>query len=255
MRLTFLGTGSAFTVGADNFHSNVILEDGNSHRLLIDCGSDVRHSLHQQELSHHDITDVYISHLHSDHVGGLEWLAFKSKFDGNGSQKKPTIHISEQLVDKLWEHVLSGGLHSLREEVSDLSTYFNVNAVGKKNTFTWQSVKFELVQTEHVYNGKKLVPSFGLFFTINNTHCFFTTDTQFKPEKYKSYYEKADIIFHDCETSECESGVHSHYSRLKTLDPAIKAKMWLYHYDNSVLPDAKKDGFLGFVKKGQSFNF
>ncbi len=254
MKLTFLGTGSAFTVGVDNFHSNMILEDGNSHRLLIDCGSDARHSLNELKLSHRDITDVYISHLHSDHVGGLEWLAFKCKFDPEGPHK-PIIHISEQLVDQLWEHVLSGGLHSLHEEVSELDTYFHVKPVGKNNTFTWRSTKFELVQTEHVYNGEKRVPSFGLFFAVNGKKVFITTDTQFKPEEYKSYYEKADIIFHDCETAKSASGVHARYEQLKTLTPAIKAKMWLYHYDNSELPNAEKDGFLGFVKKGQCFNF
>ena len=40
MRLTFLGTGSAFTM--QNFQSNMLLEDG-GRRLLIDCGGDVRH--------------------------------------------------------------------------------------------------------------------------------------------------------------------------------------------------------------------
>lgn len=35
----------------------------------------------------------------------------------------------------------------------------------------------------------------------------------------------------------------------------IKAKMWLYHYSDGDLPDAKQDGFLGFVAKGQVFTF
>lgn len=254
MKLTFLGTGSAFTVGAGNYHSNALLDDGNGHRLLIDCGSDVRHSLHEQQLSHSDITDVYISHLHADHVGGLEWLAFKSKFNGE-KVLKPTIHISDKLVGNLWAHVLSGGLHSLREEVSELDTFFHVKPVGKSNTFTWQKIKFQLVKTDHIFNGKRQVPSYGLFFTVDGVTVFFTTDTQFNPDKYQSYYEKADIIFHDCETTAHASGVHSRYGELKTLAPAIRKKMWLYHYDNSTLPDAKKDGFLGFVKKGQCFDF
>ncbi|MEM7589467.1 MAG: ribonuclease Z, partial [Myxococcota bacterium] len=28
-----------------------------------------------------------------------------------------------------------------------------------------------------------------------------------------------------------------------------------YHYNSGKLPDAKKDGFLGFVKRGQVFDF
>ncbi len=40
MKLTFIGTGSAFTVGGDNFHSNMILESNTHEKMLIDCGSD-----------------------------------------------------------------------------------------------------------------------------------------------------------------------------------------------------------------------
>ncbi|MGL5193292.1 MAG: MBL fold metallo-hydrolase, partial [Chroococcales cyanobacterium] len=70
MKLTFLGSGSAFTVGANNYHSNVLLESDRGTKLLIDCGSDIRFSLHEAGYSHLDITDIYISHLHSDHAGG-----------------------------------------------------------------------------------------------------------------------------------------------------------------------------------------
>jgi len=69
------------------------------------------------------------------------------------------------------------------------------------------------------------------------------------------YYQKADIIFHDCETLKKPSGVHAHFNELVNLDKSIKAKMWLYHYNPIALPDAKKNGFRGFVKKGQIFQF
>ena len=31
--------------------------------------------------------------------------------------------------------------------------------------------------------------------------------------------------------------------------------MWLMHYNDGDLPDAKKDGFKGFVKQGQEFKW
>ena len=34
-----------------------------------------------------------------------------------------------------------------------------------------------------------------------------------------------------------------------------RAKMWLYDYNDGNVPDALKDGFLGFVRCGQSFDF
>jgi hypothetical protein len=31
--------------------------------------------------------------------------------------------------------------------------------------------------------------------------------------------------------------------------------MWLYHYSSGKLPDAEKEDFKGFVKRGQVFEF
>ena len=69
MKLIFLGSGSAFTVQDNNYHSNMLLVAPNDKKLLIDCGADVRFSLNEIGLTYKDINDVYISHLHSDHAG------------------------------------------------------------------------------------------------------------------------------------------------------------------------------------------
>ncbi|VEH28122.1 metal-dependent hydrolase of the beta-lactamase superfamily transporter III [Legionella sainthelensi] len=45
--------------------------------------------------------------------------------------------------------------------------------------------------------------------------------------------------------------MHAHFSQLDTLAPEIKAKLWLYHYNDGKLPDAQFHGFLGFVQCGQ----
>src|SRR5688500_12374647 len=111
MKLVFIGAGSAFTVDKNNYNSNMLLQNSNQKRLLIDCGSDARRALYDLCLTYHDIQDVYISHLHADHAGGLEWLAFCTKFDTRCN--KPRLYISEHQVKYLWDNVLSGGLNSL----------------------------------------------------------------------------------------------------------------------------------------------
>lgn len=253
MKLTFLGSGSAFTTGSNNYHSNMLLEQDPKKRLLIDCGSDVRLSLHELGLSYKDIQDVYISHLHADHVGGLEWLAFTTKFDKEC--KKPNLYICERLVTDLWQKVLSGGLSSLQGETAELSTYFHIHSIKENHSFTWHNLKFHLIQTMHVMAGFSFMPSFGLMFNIEGINVFITTDTQFAPHQIKEFYDKADLIFQDCETSKNKSNVHAHYEELSTLPKSIRQKMWLYHYNPGSLPDAIKEGFRGFVKKGQCFNF
>ena len=251
IKLLFLGTGSAFTVGADNYHSNMLLIDDKDNKLLIDCGSDIRFSLHDQDLSYLDITDIYISHLHSDHVGGLEYICFTTKFDPRCH--KPNLYISKDIAGSLWQNTLSGGLTSVQGDINDLDSFFNVHKVDKNSHFTWQNIQFDLVQVVHIDNGYYLMPSYGLFFEINGVKIFITTDTQLQVEKMKELYDRADIIFHDCETSKFPTPVHAHYNDLVNLPTQIKNKMWLYGYQPGQLPDATKEGFLGFVKRGQIF--
>lgn len=245
MQLTFIGSGSAFTVGADNYHSNMLLTNDAGQTLLIDCGTDARLALYALGLSAHDIDSVYISHLHADHAGGLEWLGFSNKFHSGGH--KPTMYISQKLVQPLWDHVLSGGMAFLDDQPADLSSYFEVKAV--QDSFVWSGINFHLIPTIHTPT-----PSFGLQFNAKDKNVFITSDTQFAPERYREIYRASDLIFHDCETLAEPSGVHAQYRDLCSLDLEIKKKMWLYHYNPGPLPDPSRDGFLGFVHRGQSFD-
>lgn len=253
MRLIFLGTASAFVTDPDNYQSNLLLQSAAGKSLLIDCGADVRRSLHVLGLGHGDITDVYLSHLHADHAGGLEWLGFSRKFDEQ-RLPKPNLYLSEDLVEPLWEHTLSGGMTSLSDEPASLAAYFQVHPISAGGGFTWADIHFQIIENRHIASKFACMPSYGLLFQTCKQTVFLTTDAQFQPEHSLPYYRQADLILQDCETSPAPSGVHAHYQQLKTLDPAIKAKMWLYHYNNSELPDARADGFAGFARPGQGFD-
>lgn len=254
MQLTFIGTGSAFTTGG-NYQSNLLVEvDGK--RLLIDCGGDVRHGLHELGLSHRDIDAVYISHLHADHVGGMEWLAFSTFFDP--SCERPALYMASALADPIWQNVLSGGLNSLEGRDVDLTTYFDTRLIPSGGLFVWQDIPFQLVQAIHVSEGYSLAPCYGLLFPAGSQddapQVWFTGDTQYAPDQLRHAYMAADVIFHDCETSPYPSGVHPHFDQLAQLPDTWRSKMWLYHYQPGELPNATAKGFRGFVHKGQSFD-
>lgn len=252
MKLQFLGSGSAFVPLAQNFQSNMILKTDNGKCLLIDCGSDARHAMAALGLSHRDINAVYISHYHADHVGGLEWLAFNTYFDPDCA--KPDLITHPCMVDRLWDNSISAGLQSLAGDApATIDTYFKINPDCNETSFIWESIKFEFIKTIHVYNGTQLMPSYGLYFETDKNKVFITTDTQFTPDILTPYYNKADIIFEDCNTTPKTGGVHAHFDELVTLPAEIKAKMWLYHYTNCDNYDAKANGFLGFVVRGQEF--
>lgn len=255
--LLCLGTGSAFTTGVDNWQSNFFLSRaGEPKGLLIDCGGDCRHAMAEQGLSAMDVEAVYISHPHADHIGGLEWLAFATFFDPRYTGR-PLMWTSDVWVNSLWEDSLRGGLASLQGQSAKLDTFFDVRPIPGNGVLEFQGLEIETVQTIHVMDGRVIVPSFGLIFDIGDQCVFLTTDTQFAPNQIRDFYNRATVILQDCEVSQYPSGVHAHYKDLCTLPDDVRAKMWLYHYQGAWedLPDARSDGFLGFLAKGQRLVF
>lgn len=253
MKFIFLGSGSAFTVGADNFHSNMLLLSDSGTKLLIDCGSDIRFSLYLADFTYLDITDIYISHLHADHAGGLEYIGLNTKFDPRC--QKPNLYLSNDLASEIWDRTLSGGMRSVSGEILELESFFKVHRISLNGYFYWEGIRFDLIKVVHVDNGFFVIPSYGLFFEVDGVKVFLTTDAKICKGEDCIFYEQADLIFQDCETAPFPTTVHAHYTELVKLSPDIKRKMWLYHYQPGSLPDAEGDGFQGFVKRGQTFDF
>ena len=251
MDLLFLGSGCAHTVAADNFQSNMVLAAGTGRRLLIDCGSDVRWSLARQGLTHRDVTDIYVSHLHADHIGGLEYIGFQTRFDPRCA--RPRLYIEAALVDTLWQHSLRGGMGLINEGETKLEDFFEVCPVQANRPFDWEGVRLEAVPTLHVSCRATSMYSMALAIERDGFRAFISTDTQFDPARLQPQYDRADLIFHDCETGPVCTRIHSHYDDLRGLPDAVRGKMWLYDYQAGALPDAGADGFLGFVRAGQSF--
>jgi len=265
MQLIFIGTGSAFTT--ENFQSNTVVRR-NGKNLLIDAGGDIRWSLKKYNMSHRDVDAVYVTHLHSDHTGGLEYLAFASYFDPSTEEKIQLIANNELICD-LWSSTLQGGLRSIQGKRTTLVDFFDVSAVRKNGRFTWEDIEFRIVQSVHIMDGFAIVPSFGLMFTCPETGkvVFHTGDTQFNPNQIVDFYRMADLIVHDCETCAGRTGVHARYDELVTLPAEIKRKMVFTHYQDNVLKDIEAwekksmdDGFgtfgdiRGFLRPGTFFD-
>jgi ribonuclease BN (tRNA processing enzyme) len=266
MKLTFIGVGSAFAL--QNYQSNMLLET-HGRRLLIDCGGDVRFALDKLGLGAADIDALYVSHLHADHIGGIEWLSFSRYFS---AVPKPELFVNERVAEILWEQSLRGGMASIQEKLMTLDDFFSpVHRLPGNGSFEFGSVRCSPFSTVHYFDCYELVPSYGLVIDVYSEETaltasssetieprcklMLTTDTQFCPTQLIDFYRSADVIFQDCETSAGKSGVHAHYDDLCSLPEDVRNKMWLYHYQDGPLPDAVRDGFAGFIRQGQVFEF
>lgn len=261
-RIEFLGVGNAFTKPLDgnmnncDWQSNLLVIAEGGKKLMLDCGSYVPLAMMQAGLDEADIDAVYISHVHADHVGGLEWLGFSTYF--NPALKQPTLFCDKELAAELWDESLKGGLGSIEGKQVDLTDYFVLHCIVPNGFFVWEGIQFKLVQVIHAMADRVVKHSYGLLISEDGKQgpkVFWTSDTQFCPTQIKAFYQQADLILHDCETSPFPSGVHAHYGDMVTLNPDYKRKMWLYHYHPGAPQkfDVVGDGFLGFALKGDVF--
>lgn len=159
LTIQMLGTGSAF---AKHYYNNNALLDSGEGKLLIDCGTTASLALHQMGVPLPDIGAILITHIHADHVGGLEEFGFQMNIL---HRRKPLLYIAEPLIHPLWEHTLKGGM-SQQGMIDKLEDVFEVNVItpGVPTTLV-SGIQVELIPTRHI-PGKN---SYSIFI---NDHLF-----------------------------------------------------------------------------------
>ncbi|MCK4658044.1 MAG: MBL fold metallo-hydrolase [Phycisphaerae bacterium] len=263
LTLTFLGVGNAFA--KRNFQSNVLLEawSGSSRQqgepedtLLIDFGATGPQALHRlkdqpgfEYLDHGGVVDyrkirnIFVTHLHSDHIGGLEELAFMNTFihAQAGVGHRPLLISSSEILTDLWEHSLQGGLGVLHGRQAELADYFVVHPLEAGLTapgrFVWSGgYELQPFRTDHVRLARKYDwPSLGLLIRdcVLGESVFFSGDTGFDFEAYRGMMTASRLCFHEVHLGNEDLSVHTSLKDLRTLPAEIRGKTFLYHYSDA----------------------
>lgn len=244
-------TGGLNADWQSNFLVSSRTEEGMYEQLLVDAGGYLPLMLQDAGVNMNDIGNVYVSHLHADHVCGLEALFISRYFaEKFGKIPRPNLFIHEALANPLWTRSLRGGLETLENVQADLTTYVNLRKVRRNGRFFLGGACFRLIQTVHIVADASIQHSFGLMIYVEGRKVYLTTDTQFAPNQIMRFWQEADVILQDCESGP-KSGVHAHYDELLSLPSEIRNKMWLYHYGTGAREryNPVADGFRGFLRK------
>jgi ribonuclease BN (tRNA processing enzyme) len=269
--LTNAGQLSLFTVGCGSafskalYQNNVLIVKGNTH-VMIDCGTRTPQALSALGRPVSDISTWLITHSHADHVGGLEEVMLMGRYV---ARSKPTVIITEEYEEMLWNMSLRGGGEF--NEVHDgtglgFSDFWNTIRPKPLEGYPRDTrevvmgdLNIKLVRTRHfpqqAPTWQESAYSIGV---ILDDRIFFTGDTQFDPELLQSYDERFhfEVIFHDVQFF--TGGIHTGLDELATLPPEIKNRIILMHYGDTwkkQVKRVKQESFVGFARQGSFYTF
>lgn len=242
MKIWVLGTGDAFS--ERRYNTSFVVQShctgGNFFHLGVECPHPYRMMLKSNlvegwDRSFHypileEIDHFLISHLHGDHINGLEDVLFYKRFVQGVSTN---IYMSRRDLNDLWENrlecVMGVGYDGATHFGFERSFFYNEHSLDEPVQIGPFSVQTREVTTH-------FIPTIAMIIREGNKSIGFSADTSFD-EDLIHWLAQADVIIHECSDSNIG---HTTYGQLLTLPAEIKNKIKLIHYcDQFVWEDSE----------------
>lgn len=222
--LVALGVGDAFS---RRYYSTSLALCADGQWFLLDCPHPIRKIMAESgaqagiALDVPQIQGVLLTHLHADHVSGLEGLAFYSRFVVG---RPLPVYTHPAVARDLWEgclrasmgQLMAGDTQSFREMT--LQDYIALQLADAENRLTAGPFELELRRTLHH------IPTFAMRIRHGDRTLGWSSDTAFDPTLI-DWLSPADLIIH-----ETNLGAHTPYEKLAGLPAELRQKMRLIHY-------------------------
>jgi ribonuclease BN (tRNA processing enzyme) len=221
-----IGVGDAFS---ETHRSSALLLACGGFHLAVDCPDMYRSALRTasercgRTLSLSEVDHVLITHVHGDHMNGLEGVAFYKHFVEG---KKVQLVTTPEVRAVIWDERLRASMSALwdgqelRQKTFD--DYFE--HVPLSWTDENQVGPFRIRARRTIHH----VPTSALLIEAAGRTVGYSSDTAFDPELI-AFLEPADLVIHETNLGPA----HTPYSALTALPAGLRSRMRLIHY-----PDA-----------------
>jgi ribonuclease BN (tRNA processing enzyme) len=245
MKIWVLGTGDAFS--EQRYNTSFVVQsrhdnffDGFSHlavecphpyrKVLLDCKTEreLGATFHYPKLE--EIDHFLVSHLHGDHVNGLEDVIFYKRFVQG---IYPRIYMSQGDLDKLWKNRLkcAMGTSYNGESQFEVAEGFLYHKHSLPEGLWTPIGPFDITVRATNHH----IPAVAMIIREEDKSIAFSSDTEFDTDLI-SWLCQADFIIH-----EATGGLgHTSYEELMALPSTIKDKMALIHYSDDFLSSDKE---------------
>lgn len=225
MKLTFLGSGDAFSSGG-RLHTCMMVES-KSKTFLIDCGASALIGMKKYNVNPNEIDFIFISHLHGDHFGGI-----------------PFFIIDAQLIQKRTKPLTIAGPPGTKERVIEAMEVFFRGSSKVKQKFELTIIEFDLTKEntfgDIVVKAFEVVhpsgsPSLALRIEHEGKTITYTGDTEWT-ETLIPASKNADLLIAECYFFEKNVKFHLNYQTLlKYLPEMSPKKVILTHLGEDML--------------------
>lgn len=225
MRVLILGVGDAFT--ERSFGTSAIIQAPRGY-VLIDCPDLVHRAVREATtragwgVDIHRIDDIIITHLHGDHVNGLESFGFARLVQRLRGERAPLprLHTHPQAAARLWERLAPAMDAPLTRggKPSTLADFFDLRIIEPGTPADIAGLTVRCRYTKHP------IPTIGLKISDGQSTLGWSGDTVFDPE-HIDWLSEANLIVHEANLGPA----HTHIELLNTLPDEIRARMRITH--------------------------
>lgn len=218
-----LGVGDTFT---EEHHTTALLLSCAGFQLALDCPDRYRSVLRSaclragRSVALSDIDHVLVTHVHGDHMNGLEGVAFYKHFVEG---KRLRLLTSPEVRASLWDERLKASMGTLwnGKELLERSfeSYFEYVPLPWTSEVTVGPFRIRTRRTIHH------VPTSALLVEAEGRKLGYSSDTAFDPGLL-AFLEPADLIVHETNLGPA----HTPYAALAALPAELRARMRLVHY-------------------------
>ena len=222
-----LGVGDTFT---RRHHTSALLLCCDGFSLAVDCPDRYRAVLRVvsercgRDLTVESIDHALITHVHGDHMNGLEGVAWYKHF---AEGKRVRLLCSPEVRATIWDARLAGSMSRLWNgsefRTLGFDDYFDHVPLGWEGETAAGPFRIRTYRTKHH------VPTSAILVEAGGRRFGYSADTAFDPDLI-AFLAPADVIVHETNLGPA----HTPYDALAALPADLRQRMHLIHYPDEM---------------------
>ena len=233
MEIVCLGTGDAFNSGGRR-QPSFLLKTG-ADQVLIDCGANTLLGLKSNKVDINEISAIFLTHFHGDHIGGLPHVivdgAFKSK------RNSSLTIIGPEGVEQRVQSLVYAMYPSVK--ITDLPFKLDFQETEPHKMLRWSGLNYQYYPVQHSPDSHP----HGIQFRYNGKILAYSGDTEWC-DGLVEMAENANCLIVDCTFHQEPAVNHLSHEMLWNNKEKLRAqKIYLTHCGSEVLRNSEQVRF------------